>query len=163
MGAQLAVVGGGRMSDEVDAWARNNPTTRTFRGVIPRTDVLALLRRTSVLVVPSQRYGRWREQIGESIQEALSEGCTVVTTDETGIAPWLAGRGHSVIPAASTSSKLPRALADALTTPLPVDAVLDSLPDIDGRLLSDGWLHEAEWSSRTTAAPSPNCYRRDDL
>lgn len=139
--AHLTLVGGGRLADEVAAWASAQPQSRTYAGVVPREQVLEILRESSVLVSPSQRHNNWREQIGGPNIEALSQGCTVVTTDETGIAAWLAERGHHVVPASQAEAMLPDAITSALRRPLDPSEVIAALPDVDGRIQADRWLH----------------------
>lgn len=108
----------------------------------PRDAVHVALRRASVLVMPSQPSSRWREQVGLPIVEALSHGCTVVTTDETGLADWLASHGHRVIHGRSQSDTLARALRSVALNPLPPSEVLATLPSIDGRAAAQSWLEE---------------------
>jgi glycosyltransferase involved in cell wall biosynthesis len=101
-----------------------------------------MLEHASILVAPSLREGRWREQVGNPILEALATGTTVVTTTETGIADWLLDHGHHVIRPAHLRERLGPAIIDALQQPLPIDRVLASLPTEDGRALADAWLHD---------------------
>ena len=84
----------------------------------------------------------WREQVGLPLVEALSYGCTVVTTNETGLAGWLADHGHQVVPGAAATAELAAAVVRALRAPLTVGAVLASLPAEDGRLAADRWLFD---------------------
>jgi glycosyltransferase involved in cell wall biosynthesis len=139
-GAVLAIVGTGELSQGVRSWAEAAPRSRCAIGPLPRAEVIQWLRHASVLAAPSKRVGRWREQIGLPISEALSCGCTIVTTTETGLASYLVDHGHKVIEPGQ-----PRALADALeaalSNPLPVGEVLSALPPIAGRSEADRWLH----------------------
>jgi hypothetical protein len=137
----LHIVGSGLLEPEVDRWARERPRSRTFHGHRSRRGVLGLLPECSVLVAPSIRTGRWREQIGLPITECLPAGLTVVTTDETAMAPWLRSHGHHVVEAPPTSGTLANALLAALDSPLPRADVIDSLPPLLPRTESDRWLH----------------------
>ena len=137
----LTIIGGGPLSDDTERWAAEKPERRTFRGQIDRAEVIELLTHTSLIAIPSQRWGHWREQINAAITEALSVGCTVVTTTETGLAPWLQAQGHTVLPADVTPKELGASIDSALRSPLDPAAVLASLPPRDGRVLADQWLH----------------------
>ncbi|MFB0833901.1 glycosyltransferase [Arthrobacter halodurans] len=146
LGARLDVVGGGALAADVAAWAAAAPRSRRFRGLLPHDEALRVLGESTVLVAPSRRHGRWREQIGLPITEALALGLTVVTTDETGLADWLRAAGHGVLPSDPPGGPAdPGALADAvvraLREPLPRDRVLGSLPGADARAAADRWLH----------------------
>jgi glycosyltransferase involved in cell wall biosynthesis len=140
-GAELHVIGSGPLESEVVAWAAAAPTTRHFHSQLPQRDVVKLLPSFAVLAAPSIRWGRWREQIGLPIKEALRSGLTVVTTSETGLAPWLTEHGHHVLPATPTPVQLSEALVRALENPLPRARVLADLPDVSARLEADEWLH----------------------
>ncbi len=106
----------------------------------PRPDQTDQLDASQVLVLASQPQPAWREQVGLPIVEALAYGCTVVTTDQTGLAEWLAEHGHQVISTADSVPDLAGAVAAALHTPVPIDQVLASLPARDARLAADDWL-----------------------
>jgi glycosyltransferase involved in cell wall biosynthesis len=139
--ARLTIVGDGPLFPELSAWAGERPETRRCVGRLEHSDIGAVLSHNDVLVAPSIPDGRWREQIGAPIREALAHGLTVVTSDETGIAEWLAERGHTVVPVACLGSRLGSAMARALRHPLDRWAVAESLPDVAGRVRADRWLH----------------------
>lgn len=141
--AVLTVVGRGRLLDEACAAARRDDRIRVLADP-PRDVVHAELRRASVVVLPSRRQGAWREQVGLPIVEGLAHGCTVVTTDETGIADWLRRNGHGVIPAGSVGELLAAVIAEAATRPLDPNTVRASLPRQDSRLGADSWLFSRE-------------------
>ncbi len=142
--AQLTIIGDGPLADEVERWAGKNPERRIFRGQLERPHVVQILTDTSVIAVPSQPWRRWREQINGAIQEALSVGCTVVTTTETGLAPWLLTHGHLVVKPDLSAKELGERIVSAVRSPLDPAAVLESLPPRDGRVLADLWLHSLE-------------------
>lgn len=139
--AELEIVGSGVHSDFVSRWVSQRPLSRNFRGLLPHDEVAIVLEGADVLVAPSKRSGRWREQIGLPIVEALSTGLTVVTTDETGLASWLSENRHIVMAEDELALRLAPSLLNALASPLQREEVLDSLPAEPGRLRADAWLH----------------------
>ena len=139
--ATLTIVGDGPLMQSVRTWAAEKPSRRFVTGSLGRSDVAKALSESSVLVAPSQRSGRWREQIGLPISEALARGLTVVTTDETGLSSWLEEKRHTVLPAQTSSDGLGAAIAARLVDPLDRDAVQAALPDEDGRRRAHRWLH----------------------
>lgn len=144
-GARLVLVGPGPLLDETSAWAAESPSTRTVVGRLPHAEAATILRSATVLVAPSVPDGRWREQIGLPIKEALAAGVTIVTTEQTGLAGWLRDHGHEVVEhaGASFARRLSRALVRVLRAPLDRAQVRASLPETDGRLVADAWLHGA--------------------
>jgi glycosyltransferase involved in cell wall biosynthesis len=109
-----------------------------------REQIHAALRSAKVGTLLSVPRKGWREQVGLPIVEALAHGCEVVTTSQTGLAPWLVGHGHRVLDAAPPSAvDVAAALATALADPRGPRAVVASLPARDGRLEADRWM----WSS----------------
>ncbi|MDT0168127.1 glycosyltransferase family 4 protein [Pseudarthrobacter sp. BRE9] len=139
--ARLTIAGSGRLSEEVETWCQLKPASRVFAGFVQHEALPKLLDASTVLLAPSCRDGRWREQIGLPIVEALAAGLTVVTTDETGLAQWLAGNGHFVISSGEVAGDLAAISEKALRAPLPKDEVRDSLPSVAGRIRADSWLH----------------------
>ncbi len=142
--AQLTIIGDGPLAEQVERWSARNPERRIFRGRLERAQVVQILTHTSLIAVPSQPWSRWREQINAAIEEALSVGCTVVTTTETGLAPWLLTHGHIVVRPDVSAEELGRHIASAVRFPRDPAAVLESLPARDGRVLADLWLHSLE-------------------
>jgi len=139
--ASLTIVGGGDLESVVDAWSQERPKSRAWAGEIEHRGVSELINKYTVLVAPSIRWGRWREQIGLPIGEGLQNGLTVVTTDETGLANWLKSNGHHVVPVERVSSDLAEVITRAVSLPLSNNAVRDSLPSVPGRIAADRWLH----------------------
>ena len=138
-GARLSLLGKGPLEERARAWA--GADTSVALSVDPtRESIHRALRRAQVLVLPSQPRPAWREQLGLPILEALAHGCTVVTTSETGLAPWLARHGHTVLPPGEDPGALARALVERVREPLPAARVLAPLPARDGRLAADDWL-----------------------
>jgi glycosyltransferase involved in cell wall biosynthesis len=144
--AVLTILGSGVLEAEVIAWCAERPTSRRYLGLKPRPEAVIEVSRHAALIAPSIPAGRWREQIGLPIKEALAGGLTVVTTDETGLSPWLRANGHRVLPLRddnSPVSSLARAVEDALSNPLDRAGVRSSLPEQDTRLEAERWLHGA--------------------
>jgi glycosyltransferase involved in cell wall biosynthesis len=108
----------------------------------PRTLIHEALRGTDYLVLMSQPEARWREQIGLPLLEALAHGVHVVTTEESGLAPWLEANGHTVLASSCGAAKLActlRALSEARIDP---ESILAKLPERDQRIVADQWLCE---------------------
>ncbi|MBD5786519.1 glycosyltransferase family 4 protein [Cellulosimicrobium terreum] len=141
--ARLTIVGRGAYREAVEDLAARDPRVE-FVHDPPRDQVHRALRTASVVVLPSRRAAGWREQVGLPIIEGLAHGCTVVTTDETGIASWLSEHGHQVLPAAAPSSTLADAVLRAACSPLDPQHVWRSLPSEDSRLNADRWLFAHE-------------------
>jgi glycosyltransferase involved in cell wall biosynthesis len=139
--AVLRIIGPGPLHRSVADWTRLRPDQRIYEGQQSRDSVLAAIGSATVLVAPSMPSGRWREQVGLPIKEALAAGLTVVTTDQTGLAFWLKSHGHRVVPAELVARDLAPELIAALCTPLDAVVVRATLPAVDGRYRSDSWLH----------------------
>lgn len=142
-GATITLVGNGPLNQVVIDWCRQRPRARSFLGQLTREDVLDELARASVLILPSQPWPGWREQVGDPIVEGLSVGSTVVATTETGLAPWLVEHGHFVVEPAGSVDGLAAALEMALLNPIDPDMVRGPLPPDNGRIAADRWLHQA--------------------
>ena len=140
--ARLTVAGSGPALNIVTRWAAERPSSRVALGGIPHEEVGGILQSATTLVLPSERDGRWREQIGLPIQEGLAMGLTVVTTTETGLTPWLAEEGHYTVEPGSPDA-LAEALVAALERPLPRESVRASLPRTWARLDAGQWLSGA--------------------
>ena len=108
----------------------------------PRSELHRVIRTSAVLVLLSQRTPTWREQVGLPIVEGLAHGCAVVTTEETGLAGWLSGHGHDVVPASAAGGQVAAAIGAALARRRSAGSVLADLPDVDGRLAADRWLFQ---------------------
>lgn len=139
--AHLTLFGSGPLEQTVIEWVGRRPATRAYAGSLPRVAAMTRRARIAVQVAPSIRDGRWREQVGLPITEALALGMTVVTTDETGLAEELRNDGHFVVPCSELESRLESALTEALRRPLPIESVIAALPHAPGRRTADEWLH----------------------
>jgi glycosyltransferase involved in cell wall biosynthesis len=138
-GTRLALRGAGPLAAEVAAWTHTVPGAGLVEGA-SRQEVHALLRRADVLVLLSQPTPTWREQVGLPLVEALAHGCAVVTTSESGLAPWLAAHGHRVLSPAAAPEEVADAVLAALSEARPRASVLADLPAEDGRLAAERWL-----------------------
>lgn len=153
--AILTVVGTGDGAADLLAWCEQRPVHRRYLGLVSREEAMAEIARSTVLVAPSVPDGRWREQIGLPIKEALARGCQIVTTDQTGLAPWLGEHGHQIVavePRHNFSERIAHSLDIALDAPLEASTVTDSLPQYDQRLAADAWLHEQGSGTTTEVA-----------
>lgn len=137
--ATLVLIGKGALAEKVAELAEVDDSVRLLVDP-PRSTITDELAGASVLVLPSQPTETWREQVGLPIVEGLSTGCTVVTTDQTGLADWLDQHGHHVLTTPTQPEALASALIEALSHPLEPDQVRASLPQRDGRLAADDWM-----------------------
>lgn len=135
--ARLQVIGRGPLEGMVRMAAAADPSIR-YEPVEARGSVHRALRGCSVVVLASQPQGRWREQIGLPICEAVAHGCTVVTTSETGLAKWLDAAGHRVLAVPTAPGDLAAAVVNALDDPATDSRPL--LPSVDGRCQADSVL-----------------------
>lgn len=146
-GARLCIIGKGILEGRVQSAADRDDSIELM--IDPdRSEIHRHLRRSGVLVLPSQPTPTWREQIGLPIVEGLAHGCTIVTTTETGLAGWLADHGHGVLKPDSSASELAEALISALRGARSASAVTADLPATDGRLAADAWLFSPRMESR---------------
>jgi glycosyltransferase involved in cell wall biosynthesis len=141
-GSSLVVIGHGELAPEVRTFAREHDEVTLFEDP-PRDLIRDTLASSHVLVLPSQRTPVWREQIGLPILEALSYGCEIVTTSETGIAEWLRRHGHRVIDPAANVEALAGAMISALDDDRDAEDIRAKLPVLDGRIVADTWLFES--------------------
>jgi glycosyltransferase involved in cell wall biosynthesis len=91
----FTLAGRGPLEAEVAAAARRSPNV-TFAGGLDRADVIALLRRARVCLMPS----RWQEPGGIAALEAMSVGTPVIAYASGGLAEYVgdAGGGRVVQP-----------------------------------------------------------------
>jgi glycosyltransferase involved in cell wall biosynthesis len=141
-GWELAVAGAGPLAGDVARAAEDDSSILPL-GMIDRQEMHKLMARTSIVVLPSRREGRWREQIGLSIVEGLAHGCHIVATPDTGLSEWLRLHGHDVLPDEFTVADLTAALRDAARNQLDPAAVRASLPPLDCRVRAENWMRQA--------------------
>ena len=139
VGAQLLVIGKGSGEAAARKLAAAHPNVELHIDP-PRAQIMALLPRAKVLVLPSQPTVRWREQVGLPIVEGLSVGCEIVTTDETGLAEWLERHGHRVLVTPTPVSLFAEAVIAALRDDRGPAQILATLPTVDGRRAAEDWL-----------------------
>jgi glycosyltransferase involved in cell wall biosynthesis len=137
-GASMSILGHGPLEALVQEFASNRREVH-FEADPPRERIWEVLRASHCLVLPSRRTPKWREQVGLPIIEALSVGCEIVTTAETGIADWLLKNGHQVIENPDQQA-LARSIGIALISRRPSSDILNSLPLLDTRAAADVWM-----------------------
>lgn len=114
----------------------------------PRGSIHRSLRSTRALVLLSQPLPRWREQVGLPIVEALSHGCIVITTEQTGLSSWLEQHGHQIVGSAATPAEVAEAIIIGVESRKSTADLLADLPAVDGRTAADAWLFEDQKSSQ---------------
>ena len=137
--ASLTVMGHGPLSETVAA------TCAELSGVTlvldPSREVIShTLSEAKVLVLLSERTPTWREQVGLPIVEALSYGCEIVSTPETGLAGWLRANGHTVTVDHPSLEQVAAAIGAAAAREPRSKAIKNSLPAVDSRIEADSWL-----------------------
>ena len=147
-GATLTLIGTGPLTDAVRVFAADRPEVTVLVDP-PRERIHAQLRRAGTLVMLSQPRARWREQVGLPLVEGLQHGCRVVTTDQTGLAQWLAAAGHAVIDSTADARTTADVLVATLRSGRTAEQVLADLPAVDGRLAADRWLFAAGEPAQT--------------
>lgn len=141
--ARLVLIGKGEGTTEAKELAARDPAVRVEIDP-PRTLIFESLRATKVLALLSQPRPRWREQVGLPIVEALGNGCLVVTSSESGLAPWLDEHGHEVVEEPADVEAFSVALIASLRSRrAPADVIAD-LPTKDGRAEAERWIVTAE-------------------
>ena len=148
----LTIGGAGPLADEVQLAADNDPTI-DVRGRLDRNDVHAVLRRASVFVLPSRHDKRWCEQIGLSVVEALSHGCRIVATPDTGLAPWLREQGNVVLPPGFTPGDVAAGIVRAIEGGASSDPGR-GLPPQDNRILAEDWMYALSNDRRPSVSDS---------
>jgi glycosyltransferase involved in cell wall biosynthesis len=109
----------------------------------PRDTIFAELSAAKALTLFSQPSRGWKEQVGLPIVEALSVGCEIVSSDETGIRAWLQENGHQVVPWDAPIEVLARSMVRALRSSRTRAEIVGQLPEVDGRLAADTSLTRA--------------------
>jgi len=137
--AELVLMGKGSGTPAAEEFAAGTASARTIIDP-PRDRLFAQLESTKVLILPSQPRPRWREQVGLPIVEGLARGCVIVTTSETGLAPWLQENGHYVVARPHDTDALAEALSQALDDGRTAAQVTADLPDVDGRAEAERWM-----------------------
>lgn len=96
----------------VEAWSCDSRSV-DFEGKISRTEVYSRLAAADVVVLPSERQARWREQIGLPTLEALKHGRFLVMSTESGMSELLRHREDVIMVRPGDAATLAMALRDA--------------------------------------------------
>jgi len=138
--ARLAILGKGRLAPHVRT-ALTSDDSISFAEDPPRDYIRLTLSSASALILLSQPAKRWREQIGLPILEGLSSGLEIISSDESGISPWLREHGHRVAAIGATPDSIAELIIQALVSKRSREDILDDLPRVDGRIEADRFLH----------------------
>jgi glycosyltransferase involved in cell wall biosynthesis len=141
--ARLTIIGTGALEKAAREFAENQNTVELLVDP-PRSEIHRRLRQASILVLLSQPSPTWREQVGLPIVEALSHGCSVVTSTETGLAGWLLAHGHVVISPDTPEAKVAEYIVQTIADGRTAESVVADLPSLDGRLNADQWLFDSQ-------------------
>jgi glycosyltransferase involved in cell wall biosynthesis len=137
--ATLTLVGKGALVSDARRFADAHHSVDLVEDP-PRSRIRDILSRSLILVLPSQPSPTWREQVGLPIVEGLEQGCAIVTTTETGLAPWLAEHGHGIMAGDGDADALARVIIGQIDAGDRSASILASLPSQDGRLAADAWM-----------------------
>ncbi len=104
-GWRALFVGGGPMEPELRAWAEAHPRRDAIRIVtgIPHDRVPPYINAMDLLAAPSQTRGRWKEQLGRMLLEAMACGVPVVASD-SGEIPHVVGDAGRIVPEANVAA-----------------------------------------------------------
>jgi glycosyltransferase involved in cell wall biosynthesis len=136
----LHIAGSGPLQAAVIKATKGDPSIH-YLGPLDRVQVHKLLAESMMVVLPSQPEGRWKEQIGLSIIEGLAHGCQIIASPDTGLADWLAKRGHAILPSGFTVHDLASALRMSSSKLMDPAIIRSSLPSNDGRASAEKWMH----------------------
>jgi glycosyltransferase involved in cell wall biosynthesis len=139
---RLTLIGDGPLAARIEAWCEQDDR-RSFIGFLPHHEATALLRSKSVLIALSVSDGRWKEQIGLPIVEALANGVPVISTPDTGLAQWLQANGHLILRLEDDFPASAAKISSYIRNLPGCEEVLAALPREDGRERADVWLHSA--------------------
>jgi len=133
----LTLAGVGPLENKVIELASRNKNVN-YLGKVNRENVHRLLRVSQLVVLPSRRFGTWREQIGLPLGEGLSHLCSVIAPEDSGLAPFLAENSQQVLAWDYSVEDLVAALRTATVNPVFVSAL--KLPTRDQRDVAEEWL-----------------------
>jgi glycosyltransferase involved in cell wall biosynthesis len=137
--ATLTLIGVGPLLDTVKAWCEKHPAVELIVDP-PRSVIHERLNRAKALVLLSQPEKRWREQNPLPILEALSHGCEVISSDQSGTATWLADNGHRVVPWDAADEEVAEAICEALNASRLPQEITRCLPSEDGHNVALKWM-----------------------
>jgi glycosyltransferase involved in cell wall biosynthesis len=155
---RLTVVGKGPLTDDVVAWAEGRADVSVEIDP-PRRRIHEVYREAAVLFLPSQPVGAWREQIGLPVLEGLAHGCTVVTTEQGGLATWLSAHGHGVVQHGAAPDAFAACVIRAVEARRAARDVVADLPRQDNRIVADEWLMTGEIPGAVSDASRPRDHR----
>jgi glycosyltransferase involved in cell wall biosynthesis len=140
---RLLIVGSGALESKVSQWCLEAPERRAYLGFKTGESLDSIYETSDVLLAPSQREGRWREQVGLPILEGLSFGLTVITTSETGIADGLRENGHIVLDDGNNPISLAKGISVAPNTLMSKDYVKAQVKGISNREKAFDWARSS--------------------
>lgn len=149
--AQLLILGKGKLLAKVQSASSAHQGVSAI--IDPSRDAIHRnLAEAKVLVLLSQSFGNWREQLGLPILEGLSHGCLILATTETGLADWLQEHGHTVVPPEASADEIAREIVALLRSERTAADVWEDLPEESGRAAADVWMRAAAAERRDRAA-----------
>lgn len=113
-GHQLHIVGDGPLAGLVRDGASRDASVVWHGRINDRARLHGLYRTSAVVVQPSERHPRWREQLGLGALEGESHSCQLVVSDESGMADALARRSQAIVVRDQTADRLAEALVLAV-------------------------------------------------
>jgi glycosyltransferase involved in cell wall biosynthesis len=114
-GWTLHLCGFGEGVEDLQRWAQGRPDVRLETSP-PRARLHELLRRASIVVLPSVAVPGWREQVGLPLLEGAAHGCRLLCTDSSGAADGVAASGGAVVRSGDVRA-LTLALAKVTSSP----------------------------------------------
>ncbi|MCW2671730.1 MAG: glycosyltransferase [Frankiales bacterium] len=111
----LHLCGFGEGLEDLRRWALERSDVRLETSP-PRARQHELLRRSSVVVLPSVPVPGWREQVGLPLLEGAAHGCRLICSDSSGAASGVTASGGAVVRSGDLSA-LTRALEQVTSSP----------------------------------------------
>lgn len=134
--ATLTIVGKGMLQAKVSQWAEGRGDVRLLIDP-PRAVIHRELAQAATLILFSLSGDSWREQVGLPILEGLSHGCRIISSADTGLAPWLGDHGHLIVRDLLEQAEEVAAFLAEVHDPAAVTA---ALPTDSGRADAEEWL-----------------------
>ena len=140
---RLIIVGSGALEKKVSEWCLKAPERRSYLGFKTGDKLNSIYASADFLLAPSQRDGRWREQVGLPIIEGLSFGLTVITTSETGIADGLRANGHIILEDGNRPESLAKGILTGFEALMPKEFVKEQVFGSSNRTKAFNWAHSS--------------------
>jgi len=140
---RLIIVGSGALEKKVSEWCLKAPERRSYLGFKTGDKLNSIYQSADFLLAPSQRDGRWREQVGLPIIEGLSFGLTVITTSETGIADGLRAHGHIVLEDGNRPESLAKGISTSFEVLIPKEIVKWQISGLSNRTKAFDWARSS--------------------